>query len=99
MSIIKAQATDAPRQRVSASALQDVTITTLGGSTRTEYGTQPSVTIMLEFPGTAGKLPIRMTPENATKLIARLMQSLSAALDAPLAWAVSARRQEVTPAE
>lgn len=78
--MIQAHATDGPRQRLCESALERCTVTTMGGAKRTKDGTERTVVVMLEFPGKQGKQPIRLTTDAATHLIARLTQSLGAAL-------------------
>ena len=78
---IQAVATNGPRQRVCESALERVTITTLGTKKHTPDGYVRAVTVMLEFPGKEGKQPVRLTTDAATHLIACLTASLGAALN------------------
>ncbi len=77
---IEAKATNGPRQRVSEAALEKVALDTLGGAKRTPEGLQRNVVLTLEFPGSMGKQYVRLTTDAATQLIARLTQSLGAAL-------------------
>jgi len=78
---VEGHATNGPRQRIAESALERVTITTLGCKKRTPEGIERSVSLMLEFPGKEGKQPVRLSVEAATRLIACLTASLGAALN------------------